>query len=194
MQSKSLGTSSIGQRRPKGDSGSSDAFEPQFLVRYGVNTLEGRQASALPVTAVGDDHHGKLELPHPIDAMLAPRITLPGPGKDPRLQLKQLWEGTVTEVLTGGFVAVLSDKTDPMNPDEKGEFSFEDAEISADDRELIEPGSSFYWAIGTLQSPGGTVQNVASLQFRRHPFWTKRTIARAEKKAETLLGLLRERP
>jgi hypothetical protein len=136
--------------------------------------LGARQDSPSSVTAMITE---KPNIQIPSGASIRPSLKLPTPGRSPKLQTRQLWEGTVTEVRDGGFVAILNDKTDPANPDEQGEFEFESTEISAEDRLLICPGSSFYWIIGTQQTHGGQVMNVSMVQFRRLPLWTQRTLA-----------------
>jgi hypothetical protein len=91
-------------------------------------------------------------------------------GRGSVLRTRQLWEGTVTEIRDGGFVARLADLTNARNPDEQAVF--ETAEVSQDDRHLVRPGSAFYLVIGTEQTPGGTRKNVSIIQFRRLPAWT----------------------
>jgi hypothetical protein len=99
--------------------------------------------------------------------------------KGVRLQTRQLWEGIVTAVHEAEFSAILKDRTDPRNPNEKIVLNRED--VSLEDRGLITPGSSFYWTIGTEDTPGGQRKNVSILQFRRFPSWTRSKIAEAER-------------
>ncbi len=106
--------------------------------------------------------------------------------REPKLKTRQLWEGTVVGVRNGGFAAVLRDRTNPSNPDEQGSFNFEDTEISADDLGLINPGSTFYWIIGTEVTPAGQVKNVSMLQFRRVPAWTELRLRRNAERAHRL--------
>jgi hypothetical protein len=100
--------------------------------------------------------------------------------KGPSLLIKQLWEGTVTEVCGGTFVAVLNDKSQPNSPEERVEF--ESIEIREDDRPLVVPGSVFYWMIGTERTPAGQVRNISSIEFSRLPVWTRNSIRAASEK------------
>jgi hypothetical protein len=118
-------------------------------------------------------------------AVRTPAVAIPQnpelvvPGRASKLTTRQLWLGTVTAVRKGGFSAILSDKTNPNNPDEQGTFDFDDTEISADDLPLVRTGSGFYWIIGTEESYARNVQNVSRLRFRHLPTWTKRQLDEA---------------
>jgi hypothetical protein len=90
-------------------------------------------------------------------------------------------------------VAILSDKTNPGNPDERGSFDFEYTEISPDDLRLINPGSTFYWVIGNERTVAGQVKNVSMLQFRRVPAWTQSRLDRAADSARRLRESFREK-
>jgi hypothetical protein len=124
----------------------------------------------------------------PLSATLRPRMPTVTKGNGPSLQIRQLWEGTVTELRDDGFVATLSDRTKPSNPDEQAVFEFEYVEVSDDDRHLISPGSVFYWTIGTERTPAGQVKNVSSVEFRRSPAWTRGALANASTRASHLKG------
>lgn len=121
---------------------------------------------------------------------LQPAVT----GRTAILKTRQLWEGTVTELHDGGFVAILNDKTNPSNPDEQASFDFENSEISPEDVKLVQLGSSFYWILGNERTVGGEVRNVSVVQFRRVPAWTKQKLAEAEAKAKQLTGLFTQEP
>ncbi len=126
----------------------------------------------------------------PSSAMLPPRLNVAVPGRAPRLKTRQLWEGTVTEIRDGGFVAILSDKSNPNNPDEQAVF--EAGEISPEDQGLVRPGASFYWVIGNESTVAGQVKNVSIVQFRRVPAWTPRKLAQAADHARRVRELLRK--
>jgi hypothetical protein len=126
----------------------------------------------------------------PSGAILPPPLKPAVPGRVPRLKTLQLWEGTVTELREGGFVAVLSDKTNSSNPDEQAVF--DNSEISPGDHALIMPGSSFYWIIGAENTFGGQVRNVSTVQFRRVPVWPQKRLERAAERARHLRESLRE--
>jgi hypothetical protein len=128
----------------------------------------------------------------PTSATVRPRLKLAVPGRDPKLKTRQLWEGTVTEICNGGFMAVLRDRTNPENPDEQGAFEFDNIEISPADCALISPGSTFYWVIGSESTIGGQVKNVSMVQFRRVPSWTQRRLDRAADRARDLRATFQE--
>lgn len=104
--------------------------------------------------------------------------------KGPSLLIKQLWEGTVTEVRGETFVAVLSDKSRPDSPEENVEF--ESVELREDDLPLVAPGSVFYWMIGTERTPSGQVRNISNIEFSRLPVWTRGSIRAASEKASSV--------
>src|ERR1700690_656553 len=60
----------------------------------------------------------------PFDCKISPDVELAPPdpkvtkGHGPTLQIRQLWECTVTELRGDGFVAILSDKTKLDSPEE----------------------------------------------------------------------------
>ena len=128
----------------------------------------------------------------PSGVTFRPRLKLAVPGQAPRLKTRQLWEGVVTEVKEGGFVAVLSDKTNRKNPDEQATFEFDNTEISPEDVKLIKPGSSFYWVIGSVSTPANQVINASMVQFRRVPAWTQKGLQRADEQARRLKQLFQE--
>jgi hypothetical protein len=129
----------------------------------------------------------------PTGATFRPRLKLAVPGRAPRLKTRQLWEGTVVEVREGGFVAVLTDKTNPASPDEQASFDFDNTEISPDDLRLINPGATFYWVIGNERTVAGQVKNVSMLQFRRVPAWTQHRLDRAADSARRLRESFQEK-
>jgi hypothetical protein len=115
----------------------------------------------------------------PSGVTFPPSLKLGGKGREATLKTRQLWEGTITEVREGGFAAVLNDRTNSGNPDERGSFSFDSSDISEEDRQFLNPGASFYWIIGSELSPAGQVTTVSRLQFRRVPAWNQRALSRA---------------
>jgi hypothetical protein len=105
------------------------------------------------------------------------------------LKTLQVWEGTVTGLGEQNFVATLRDLTKPSNPDEQAEFAR--VEVSEDDQELLTPGSTFYWVVGTEGTPGGQRKNISTLQFRRLPPWTDNALRRANERAALTRSLFR---
>jgi hypothetical protein len=174
-------------------------FQITFLTGQSIKTFAGAtprpliqfdsMPSSLEDTNRERDQAGTAQLaddvpPHvPSAVLLEPPIPAVLKGDGPSLQIRQLWEGTVTELRDEGFVATLSDKTKPSNPDEQALFEFEYVEISKDDHILVKPGSGFYWMIGTERSPAGQVKNVSSVEFRRSPVWTRSALASADSRA-----------
>lgn len=118
----------------------------------------------------------------PRSATVKPKVP-DAAGKGRSLQIKQLWEGTVTEVLDDTFEAVLTDKSRPDSPEEH--VQFESVELRADDRPLVSPGSVFYWMIGTERTPAGQVRNISNIEFSRLPVWTRSSLKAAEKKGSS---------
>ena len=96
------------------------------------------------------------------------------------LLIKQLWEGTVTELRGETFLAVLNDKSRPNTPPEQVEF--ESVELRQDDWPLVAPGAVFYWMIGIERTPSGQVRNVSNIEFSRLPVWTRSSLNAASEK------------
>jgi hypothetical protein len=92
------------------------------------------------------------------------------------LQIKQLWEGTVTELRGNNFLAVLNDKSRLDSPAEQVEFE------SVELRPLVAPGAVFYWMIGTERTPSGQVRNISNIEFSRLPVWTRSSLKAASDK------------
>lgn len=111
-----------------------------------------------------------------------PLIKLP-PGTLPRERVKvlQQWECVVTQVCEDSFLAELADLTEPGNPLELAEFSFE--EVSLDDRKLLEVEAVFYWCIGYTTSKSGQVQRISEIRFKRSPKWTRALLNSIDKRS-----------
>jgi hypothetical protein len=115
--------------------------------------------------------------PVPTSVKLSPEEPRMAKDAGRTLQIKQLWEGTVTELRGGTFVAVLNDKSRPNNPAE--EVEFESVELREDDWPLVTPGAVFYWMIGTERTPSGQVRNISNIEFSRLPIWTRSSLKAA---------------
>lgn len=97
-------------------------------------------------------------------------------------EINQAWEGRVVENNPGEreFVAVISDRTDPSNPDEEVVIGYES--VINSDIELIAEGAVFFWSIGkyrnflTASGKVGPAVNKYELRFRRLPPISKETI------------------
>jgi hypothetical protein len=147
-------------------------------------TEQPAQFTDLPRTGQAIDDASR---PIPHNVVLRPRVPTAAKVSGPHLQVSQLWEGTVIDVRDDQFAATLTDKTGPSNPDEQAVF--ECAEVSQDDRNLISPGSVFYWTIGTRHTPAGRLENISMIEFRRSPAWTERSLADAENRTSRIKDL-----
>jgi len=117
------------------------------------------------------------------------------PGKEPIPTVKQTiatqnqfislqkWQGIVVEVKKDAFIAKLIDLTE-RGVEEEAEFSIE--EVSDDDKELVMPGSVFYWNIGHQISYQGQQTRASMIRFRRLPVWRKEEIDAAKSRAQKL--------
>jgi hypothetical protein len=96
-------------------------------------------------------------------------------------KLLQEWFGTVTEINSNTFTAVISDRTNPENTDELVVLDL--SEVPEDDVKILRLGSLFYWSVGYEDSPGIPRQRVSRIRLQRLPGLTVREILKAEKKA-----------
>lgn len=113
---------------------------------------------------------------------------LPAPPRPThRFVVLQKWEGTVSAIAEGEFVAVIRDLTNPLLPEEEATFSME--EVSEADRSLLALGAVFYWSIGYELTLSGNRQRVSLIRLRRLPAWTRREIEDVRRDAETLAHL-----
>ena len=143
----------------------------------------GAMQPALETTIDQDDFASKLFIRK--QNLVRPKRIPWGPVST--LRTKQLWEGTVIACENGRFTARIADRTNPTNPDELATFLLE--EVSPDDQGLISPGASFYWIVGTEQTPAGQVKNIAVLNFRRLPRWNKSSFRKAKERARHVLSV-----
>ena len=110
---------------------------------------------------------------------------------DNRFELLQKFEGTIETVEGSLVVAVLRDLTDRTRPDEI--LRLEVDEFDSEDRDLLEPGTVFYWSIGYKIITGRTRLRSSLLRVRRLPPRGRRSLERADAAAHTLarsLGVL----
>ena len=104
------------------------------------------------------------------------------------LQTRQVWQGVVESVHGPEFVAILTDRTDPLRPDEEASFDLD--EVSPSERHLIQPGAVFYFFVGTEHTPGGQQKNVSIIKLQRLPSWTRRALERVDARARRIMGVL----
>jgi hypothetical protein len=116
---------------------------------------------------------------------IGPVVRLIGKDVAPRrFEILQQWEGVVSKVEGVALWAELLDMTKCSNPAEEVELPL--AEIPIADRELLGPGSVFYWSIGYETSPGGQIRRVSEIRLRRAPLWSQGMIDAAKAKAKEL--------
>ncbi len=194
MPNRSLITFSLGQQRKPDDTAEPVGTAPVY--EYGgkppsiatqPTDVAGTMSPEGPAVQ-GTNASFMTDIRIPTGATLRPPITLRLGRSIPRLETRQLWEGTVTQVLKQAFVAILKDKTQNKNPEEQVTFDY--SEISDEDRELIKPGSSFYWTIGSERT-SGQLKNVSIVQFRRLPVWTRSALTNAESRAQKVREVFR---
>lgn len=91
----------------------------------------------------------------------------------------QDWEGAVDSIGPETFTARLRDRTNKETyASEIAELPI--ADVSDDDRELLQPRAVFYMTIGRVTRASGRQDRVGRLVFRRLPAWTASTLHRAE--------------
>jgi hypothetical protein len=168
---------------------SDDSSKLLFDFGPSPNVLGDSDNASLQTTAVSANSPG-LSTPLPRSAAIATPITpqmVIGGGST--LRTRQLWEGTVTEVRENEFVATLADITNPENPDEQVEFTYD--EVSQDDRKLVSSGSGFYCVDRSEQTPGGKEKNVSMVQFRRLPTWTRSSLVQGANRGRNISEVFR---
>lgn len=178
----------IGQEQVSSLASSQSGEIDPVIYQYGqLSPLGASQEIRFTENASSEKEQHRLYIPTRVS--LRPPLRVTTRRKSSTLQTRQLWEGTITEVRRDGFVAVLSDRTGPCNPDERVVFNY--AEIPKEDHPLVRPGSTFYWIIGSERTFGGQVKNVSIVQFRRLPAWTRSALARATERAQRLRQVFR---
>ena len=117
----------------------------------------------------------------------APLIKLRGElGPVRKFKVLQQFEGKVTEVYEDQtFRADLIDLTDKTSELENAEFSIE--EIHPLDRDLIVPGSVFYWIMGYETTPSD-YKRVSEIRLRRSPRWSDHEIDSITKEGQDLFS------
>lgn len=157
----------------------------QFVFSYGVKgkiqtTSDGMDEISGEARAVGSLADGP--------SVTAKVSRLPArPRPTHRFAVLQKWEGTVSAIAEGEFVAVIRDLTIPSLPEEEATFSME--EVSEADRSLLALGAVFYWSIGYELTLSGNRQRVSLIRLRRLPAWTRREIEDVRRDAEKLAHL-----
>jgi hypothetical protein len=101
----------------------------------------------------------------------------------------QEWEGYVLEIGKETFTARLIDLTTDSKQEEE-EADFHILDLSDTDKQLLQVGAIFRWAIGYRRTNSGSKERVSSIVFRRLPAWTDREIKENQKKAKKLSATL----
>lgn len=99
----------------------------------------------------------------------------------------QRWEGVVSAIEEETFVARLTDLTSE-GPDEEVELPL--ADVPSEDRDLLEAGAVFYWAIGYRDEASGQRQRVSALRFRRLPVWSAGELRAARERVAEVAAAL----
>lgn len=99
-------------------------------------------------------------------------------------ELRQQWEGVVTNVEGDEFSVVLRDLVDPAAPEFDAVLPME--EVSQDDIPLLKNGAILYWTIGYERTRTGQLKRVSNVRLRRLPAWSKADIQRVENRAREL--------
>jgi len=102
--------------------------------------------------------------------------------RKPREDIKQIWDGVVTDLNDQEFTVKLEDKTNISNPNELVVLSID--EIDARDRDLIKVGAMLLWHIGYRDGPRTPRERFSKIKLRRLPAWTEEEILSAEQQAE----------
>jgi hypothetical protein len=181
MPPKSQITSSL---QSSNRTSSDEIRQTQLLFEFGVPFSYGNEFESDQSNTLNQSESGHVSVQESTSAEPVPRSVKVAP-EEPKmakeagrtLQIKQLWEGTVTELHGGTFLAVLNDKSRPNSPAEQVEF--ESVELREDDWPLVAPGAVFYWMIGTERSPSGQVRNISNIEFSRLPIWTRSSLKAA---------------
>jgi hypothetical protein len=105
-----------------------------------------------------------------------------------RVQALQRWTGRVEQVLADRFVAIVSDVTNPSNPDEEVELDIEDVPVG--DRGLIAEGAIFYWAMFYRDSKAGQREKSESIRFARQPKLTEQDMQDIFDEADAITAIL----
>ena len=100
-------------------------------------------------------------------------------------KILQQWEGIVSEMTEDSVWAELVDLTNRGNAEEYVELPL--AEFPEADRDILKPGSVFYWAIGREWSPGGQMRRISEIRVRRIPQWSRHDIETIREKAQNLM-------
>lgn len=98
------------------------------------------------------------------------------------------WEGYVKSIDGEEFIGIVHDLDNPNAPQE--EVTVDLADISQDDRELIQPGAVFYWNIGYRITEYRQEIRCSEFRFRRLPAWRKKDLAEAKETAASLRSRL----
>lgn len=101
------------------------------------------------------------------------------------LHALQEWEGYVTRIGEDAFDVRLLDVT-AGDAVEREDAVIPLEEVSAEDRQRMEPGSIFRWVIGYQRSVGGTRQRVSQIVFLDLPSITDRDLEQGREWADRL--------
>lgn len=167
--------------------------EPPGLREDLVLSNRALDQSVTDVSAIEDpatETYGNGNLSHKVERKVAPsvwKISRETARPQERFLVLQKWEGTVVSSGNDSFIARLID-LGRKHMHEEAEIPLE--EIPEADRELVQPGSVFYWSIGYIDNRSGQRIRASTIRFRRLPVWTKTELDTARKEAKRLRALL----
>jgi hypothetical protein len=105
-----------------------------------------------------------------------------------RVKALQRWTGHVERVMADSFIAIVSDLTNPSNPDEEVELDIEDVPLG--DRALITMGSVFYWSMVYRDTKSGQREKSESIRFARQPRLTEDVVEEIYHEADAITAIL----
>jgi len=111
-----------------------------------------------------------------------------GPNRVAASQDMQIWEGEVESVEEGAVVCKLHDLSDESNPIEYAEIYIK--EFNVYDRPLLREGTVFYWCVGRIVRPNGSVRRNSELRVRRFPALKRSQKTEINNKVSRLRDLL----
>lgn len=150
------------------------AMRPESL-----DAQQGTVSTAGPSKAALDSTEGQQRAAPPLP------IRLPAPAPlTYTFELRQQWEGVVTNIARDEFTVVLRDLANRNAPEIEAVLPLE--EVPDDDLKLLKRGAVLYWTIGYEQTQAGQRKRVSTIRLRRLPAWSRADVARIAKRAKEL--------
>lgn len=134
-------------------------------------------ASGSPTALESNERQQRAAPPLPI------RVPAPAP-LTYTFELRQQWEGVVTNIARDEFTVVLRDLVSRHAPEIEAVLPLE--EVPDDDLKLLKRGAVLYWTIGYEQTQAGQRKRVSTIRLRRLPAWSRADVDRVAKRAKEL--------